>query len=378
MTRSPRIHGIILAGTYSWGDTRFERFLRGPLVPVAQRPLISYALSWLREAGVEDATICANGASRAVRACLAEGPSLPLRLSYYEDRVPRGPAGCVRDAGLLSEADTLLVAEGTMLPTAEVNELLEAHWSSGAALTIVVDQDRRRQRLVGERPPSPSGLYVFDRRVLASIPATGFQDIKESLVPRLHLAGERVATHTVAGVSPRVLNCETYLAVNEWMIDRVTDAPGLLDGYYLRWRNGGAPCGEVLAHGSANIHPEARLLGAVVLGPRVRIMRGATIVGPTTIGEGCEVAQNAMVSRSVLWNRCLVGRQAVVDRCLLADDAAIEPSAVLFNSVKVRRPGAVDGAIEPLAQPLGQPDAQHRPVGGLLPGAVLTGRAGSV
>lgn len=378
MTRSPRIHGIILAGTYSWGDTRFERFLRGPLVPVAQRPLISYALSWLREAGVEDATICANGASRAVRACLAEAASLPLRLGYYEDPVPRGPAGCVRDAGLLSDADTLLVAEGAMLPTADVHELLEAHRSSGAALTIVVDQDRRRQRLLGERPPSPSGLYVFDRRVLAAIPATGFQDIKESLVPRLHLAGERVVTHAVAGVSPRVLNCETYLAVNEWMIDRVTDAPGSLDGYYLRWRNGGAPCGEVLAHGSAHIHPAARLLGAVVLGPRVRIMRGATIVGPTTIGEGCEVAPDAVLSRSVLWNRCLVGRQAVVDRCLLADDATIEPSSVLFNSVKVRRPSAADGAVEPLGHPLGQPETQARPVGGLLPGAVLTGRAGSV
>lgn len=378
MTRSPRIQGIILAGAYSWGDTRFERFLRGPLVPVAQRPLISYALSWLREAGVEDATICANGTSRAVRTCLADGASLPLRLDYYEDRVPRGPAGCVRDAGLLSQAETLLVAEGTLLPTADVHELLEAHWSSGAALTIVVDQDRRRQQLAGERPPSPSGLYVFDRRVLAAIPATGFQDIKESLVPRLHLAGERVVTHAVSGVSPRVLNCETYLAVNEWMVDRVTDAPGSLDGYYLRWRNGGAPCGEVLAHGSAHIHPEARLLGAVLLGPRVKVRAGATIVGPTTIGEGCEIAAGAVVSRSVLWNRCVVGAQALVDRCLLADDATIEPSSTLFNSVKVRRPSVPDSAVEPFGHPLGQPDAQARPIGSLLPGAVLSGRAGSV
>jgi mannose-1-phosphate guanylyltransferase len=375
MTRSPRIHGIVLAGAYNWGETRFERFLRGPLVPIAQRPLISYVLSWMGEAGVEDATICANGSSRAVRARLADEAALPLRLGYYEDPIPRGPAGCVRDAGLLSEADTLVVAEGTLVPSADVAELLEAHRSSRAALTIVVDQERRRRGLSAERPPSPSGLYVFDRRVLETIPATGFQDIKESLIPRLHRAGERVFTHAVAGVSPRVLNCETYLAVNEWMIDRVTDTPGSLSGYYLRWRNGGTPCGDVLAHVTAQIHPQARLLGAIVLGPGVRIMAGATIIGPTTIGEGCTVAPGAVVSRSVLWNRCVVGKEALVDRCLLADDAAIESSLTLFNSVKVHKPAAHDDTFERLAPALGQPEPQ--PVRSLLPGTILTGRAGS-
>jgi len=125
------------------------------------------------------------------------------------------------------------------------------------------------------------------------------------------------------------------------------------------------------------MHPEARLLGAVVLGPRVKIMAGATIVGPTTIGEDCTVAPGAVVSRSVLWNRCVVGKEALVDRCLVADDATIEPSSALFNSVKVRRPSSA-AAVEPLGQPVGQPEAQAQPIRRLLPGTVLTGRAGSV
>ena len=43
--------GVILAGSHHWGDGQFERMLRGPLVPVAQKPIIRYATSWLQGAG---------------------------------------------------------------------------------------------------------------------------------------------------------------------------------------------------------------------------------------------------------------------------------------------------------------------------------------
>jgi len=37
----------------------------------------------------------------------------------------------------------------------------------------------------------PAGVYVFERRALEHVASTGFQDIKENLIPRLHRAGER-------------------------------------------------------------------------------------------------------------------------------------------------------------------------------------------
>ena len=62
MRRNEKVKGIVLAGTYQWGETAFESLLPRPLVPVAQVPLISYTLEWLRDGGVMDATICANSA----------------------------------------------------------------------------------------------------------------------------------------------------------------------------------------------------------------------------------------------------------------------------------------------------------------------------
>ena len=195
-----RVRGIVLAGTYHWSGSAFEDLLPRPLVPVAQAPLVSYALRWLRDGGISRATLCANSASRAMRSYLGAGSRLTMSLEYHEDWTPRGAAGCVRDAATRSDADTLVVTDGTAIPAVNIGLLLDDHRTAGAAVTIVVHHDRQARS--GERPLNPGGIYVFDRRVLDYIPETGFQDIKENLIPKLYRAGERVVTHAGLGVCP--------------------------------------------------------------------------------------------------------------------------------------------------------------------------------
>jgi NDP-sugar pyrophosphorylase family protein len=324
-----RVRGVVLAGTYHWSNSSFEDLLPRPLVPVAQAPLVSYALRWLRDGGIARATLCANSASRAVRSYLGGGSRLTMSLEYHEDWTPRGAAGCIRDAASRSDADTLVIADGTAIPAVNIGLLLDDHRSSDAAVTIVVHHDR--QARVGERPLNPGGIYVFDRRVLDYIPETGFQDIKETLIPKLYRAGERIVTHAGLGICPRVLNAETYLAVNHWMVEQVADDPSPLEhwGAYIE-------TGQVLAHPTAWVAPGARLVGPVLLGPSVKVASGATIVGPTSLGAECQVEDDALVSRTVAWNRCRIGAGAVVDGCVLADDASVAPRARLFHAFKVK------------------------------------------
>lgn len=323
-----RSKGIVLAGTYHSAGSSFERLIARPLLPIVQTPLIGYSLQWLHGGGVTSATICANSATRGVRAFLDSGPPSPLALDYYEDWTPRGPAGCVRDAGARCDADTLVVADSTAIPTVNLRELLEAHERSGAAVTIVAYHDPARganaDALLG-----PAGIYVFARRVLDFIPDRGFHDIKENVVSRLHDSRERVVVYPIPGKCLRILNAESYLAVNEWMVGRASQWKGLLEGYESR--------GETAAHPTARIDPSAVLMGPVVVGPNTTIARDALVVGPATIGPGTTVGEGAIISRSVVWSRCTIGRGAVIDRCLLADDVLVEPRAVLFRALEAPR-----------------------------------------
>ncbi len=348
----PRTHGIVLAGTYPKVHSQLDRLSLRPLLPVAQQPLITYALRWMQAGGLTRATICTNSAARAIRASL-DASALGMDLDYTEDWTPRGAAGCLHDAGVSTDARTFVVADATTVPVVDLGGLLEAHRTSGAAVTVVASHDHRS---TGDETARmrPSGIYVVDRRVLAQIADEGFVDIKERLIPALYRAGERVATYAARDVSPRVFDTETYLALNQWAVERSTRYDQPRPGYYLS--------GDAVIHESAVVDPEARLLGPVLLGPGVAIAPGATVVGPASIDRGTTVGRNAVVSRSVVWSGCHVGAEAFVDRCMLADGAAVGTRQSLYSALRGPRGSRRTG-------PTGPPE-EHRspwaPLGGLL------------
>ena len=318
-------HGIVVAGVYPIGRSPLDALIPRPLLPVAQQPLITYALRWMKDGGVERATVCANNAARSIRERLSSA-ELELAVDFLEDWNPRGAAGCVRDAGLRTEARTFLVADGTAVPVEDAGELLAAHRASGAVLTVVVGADSTGRL-------GPTGVYVFERRALEFIPADGFQDIKERLIPRLYDSGEQVATHVARAVAPRVVTTESYLALDHWAVERAARSP----------HAGFRVCGESAVHDSARVDPAARLLGPVLLGPGVAVRAGATLVGPLSVGAGSTIDSGAVVSRSVLWSECSIGHGALVDRCMLADGVTIEPRRPLFGEVKAA-PQRANGA----------------------------------
>jgi UDP-N-acetylglucosamine diphosphorylase / glucose-1-phosphate thymidylyltransferase / UDP-N-acetylgalactosamine diphosphorylase / glucosamine-1-phosphate N-acetyltransferase / galactosamine-1-phosphate N-acetyltransferase len=70
---------------------------------------------------------------------------------------------------------------------------------------------------------------------------------------------------------------------------------------------------------SASIHPTAVIEGDVVIGPKVRVLAHATVVGPCFIGEGSIIANNALVRGSSLGKQCVIGYGSEVARSILAD-----------------------------------------------------------
>lgn len=308
-----RTAAIVLAGTQRWGESPFDH-IRGPLVPVALAPLIQYPLTWLRDGGVHDVTICANSATTAVRNVLGDGEGMGMALEYFEDRSPRGAAGCVRDAAAALDAETLIVVEGAMIPSVDIQALLDAHRRSGAAATAVTEIDRRRNSFSRTRPRTPGGIYVFERGVLELISRVGYQDIKEGLLERLYRAGAHVMTHEVLGVAPRVLDYGTYLAVNRWLIERAVREHAL-SGYERR--------GDALCHPTAQLSPEASVVGPVLVGAGAIVEGSAVVVGPTAIGPDARVERGALVARSILWRRSRVRAGAQVDGSMVTDGADV-------------------------------------------------------
>ncbi len=333
--RTTGIKGIVLAGVHSWGNCVLEQVAPRALLPVADRPLVVHVLTWLREAGVSSASICANSDTAALRRALGNGEVWGTALDYYEDVMPRGPAGCVRDAAGQSDWDTYIVADAAIIPRLALGDALREHEATGAALTVIASESSSCSNHHGGLL-EPTGIYIFSRRVLGYIPATGYQDIKEALIPRLHAHGEAVVTHAIPrNQIARITGIPSYLAVNKWAVARLAAQPVFVPDYMpsrssLPWTpgstsgDGNAPYirrGEAWIHRSAEVAGTARLVGPVLIGPGCRLGSGVLIAGPTALGEGCQIDEQAVISRSFLWRGCHVGARSVVDHSVLTDHA---------------------------------------------------------
>jgi len=323
--KSHQTEGIILVGAHPWTRSAFDGLLPRTLLPVAHRPLISYGFSWLQEGGIQEVAVCANRETQALQAQLLRHVPRGMTLSYHEDAMPRGAAGAVRDAARASDAATFVVTDGTAIPTVDLRDLLTAHQASGAAVTVVVHSE---PSCLGEpHSQAPSGMYVFDRHALDVVPDRGFYDIKENLIPALHRSGERVHAYAARSASPRVLNAASYLAVNEWMVEQVVAAGSQPEGY--------VKTGECLFHRDAVIAGDATFIGPVLVGAGARIMSGAVVVGPTSIGCEAVLGPCVLVSRSAIWRRSVVHEQAVADQCLVADDSVVDAGTHAVRTVMV-------------------------------------------
>jgi NDP-sugar pyrophosphorylase family protein len=322
-----KVRGIVLAGCHSWGESDLERVISRPLLPVGSRPLICHALDWLRAGGIANCSICANSETLLYRRCLRDGDCLGIRLDYVEDVMPRGPAGCARDAALQSDDETFVVVEGAGIPRVDLNTLLAAHEESQAALTVVVDSAYSEGRSRGA-DVEPTGIYVFSAAALEAVADGGYQDIKEGLIPTLHQRGQKIVTVVApADGPPRVTDGASYLAANMWATRQLVSEASRLTGH--------RKVGDAWIHSSANVHPTARFVGPVWVGPRTVIGPNAMIVGPTTIGADCHVCGHAVITRSAVWDSCCVEQGAMIDQCILTVEATVERDLVVRNTVCV-------------------------------------------
>ncbi len=318
------VRGIVLAGVHAWGDFVLDRVRPRPLIPVAARPLITHVITWLRDAGVGRASLCANSDTSHLRRELRGGEAWGIDLDYYEDVMPRGPAGCVRDAVTNGEAEPLVVVEGTICPHVPLDDVLQDHAESGAALTVVVHG--RGPAGDRESPLEASGVYVFSRAALEHIPQSGYQDIKESLIPRLHAQGAIVRTYVVGATTfPRVTSVASYLGANGWSVSEMIRRQAAPPGFAIR--------GEACVHETATVDASAKLMGPVLVDRGARVGAKAMVVGPAVIGSGSTVERGTVVSRSVLWDETQIGAEAAIDRCVITDKIEVPARAVVRDRV---------------------------------------------
>lgn len=97
-------------------------------------------------------------------------------------------------------------------------------------------------------------------------------------------------------------------------------------------------------HGEAFVHPDATLIGQVVIGARSSVWPSCVLrgdMGPITVGEDTSIQDGTIChttegfSECVVGNRVTVGHRVILHGCVVEDECLIGMGAILLDNVRV-------------------------------------------
>ena len=222
---------LVLAGGKGTRLVPYTKILPKPLMPIGDMPILEILLRQMQRAGIDDVVLTVGHLAGLLQAFFQDGSQLGLRISYSFEDKPLGTAGPLSLVSGLD--DTFLVANGDVLTTLDLRDLVDYHHQRGAAATIAtharkvnidlgVIQFDDDNRLVGyiEKPTYDlqvsMGIYVFEPRVLQYIEYKKYLDFPD-LVLRLIEAGELVVGYPFTGYWQDLGRADDYeQAINDF------------------------------------------------------------------------------------------------------------------------------------------------------------------
>jgi NDP-sugar pyrophosphorylase family protein len=268
-----------------------------PLIPVANRPLITYAFDHLLGVGVERFVVNTHWRSEAYARAFPEPVYRGAALTFRDEQpAVLETAGGIWNVRDLLGGGTFLVYNGDILSDLPLEPALREHFDRGNEVTMILrshggplqvafDAASGRVTDIGDRvDPSAgprflfSGIYLVSADFIARIPAA----TKISVVPifcDMIRAGAKLGGAVIdEGHWWDLGSREHYLGVHR---DLALDRP--------------APWIEP----AAQIGADAQILGATAIGAGARIGVGASL-RDCLVWDGAEVAPGAQLERCIV------------------------------------------------------------------------------
>lgn len=204
---------IVLAGGKGTRLAPYTKILPKPLMPIGDMPILEILLRQMKRAGIDEVILTVGHLSGLMKAFFQDGKDLGVSIRYSYEEKPLGTAGPLSLIDGLQ--DTFLVANGDVLTTLPLGNLVETHRQSGAIATIATharkvhvdlgviqfDGDRTVTGYI-EKPTFEfqvsMGIYVFEPKVLDYIEYNAYLDFPD-LVLRMIAAGEHVIGYPFHG-----------------------------------------------------------------------------------------------------------------------------------------------------------------------------------
>src|SRR6266545_4172239 len=314
-----------------------------PMLPLGNRPMMEHIVRHVHNHGFKDIVVTVQFLASQVRNYFGDGSDMGVDLTYATETTPLGTAGSVKNAAEQLD-ETFLVLSGDALTDVNLDEVVSFHRQSGAMVTValkrmdnplefgivITREDGRIERFL-EKPhwgqvfsdTINTGIYVIEPEIFDHIP-DGPSDFAGDIFPKLLARGAPLYGVVVDGYWEDVGNLEAYQRAHQDLLEgRVkVDIPGfeVRPGLWL---------GE-----GAEVDPDARLDGPVLIGDFAKVEGGAQLREYTVIGSGVVVKSGAVLHRAMVHDNAYIGHDAILQpNVKIYPFKTVEPGATVTKSI---------------------------------------------
>ncbi len=314
--------GLILSGGKGTRMRPITHTAAKQLLPVANKPILFYAVEALIEAGIKSiGIIISPETGEEVRQCVGNGERWGIEIEYILQDQPLGLAHAVKTARPYLQDDTFVMYLGDNLIKDGVAPLVERFKKNRPDAQILLKEVPNptsfgvaelngdgRILCLEEKPAKPKsnlalvGVYLFTAKIHQAIDEIkpskrGELEITDA-IQRMITKNEHVDSHVLTSWWLDTGKKDDMLEANRVVLDEMTDVSML-----------GALDGESRLSGRVHVGKGSILKNCTVRGPAVigaDCVLENSYVGPfTSIGDGARVS-HAEIEHSILREKCQI------------------------------------------------------------------------
>jgi len=310
------------------------------LLPVANRPILFYALDAVRAAGIREVGIVVGETHQEIRDAVGDGSRFEVQVSYIQQDAPSGLAHAVKvSKDFLQESPFVMYLGDNLIPDGIADlvhefensdcdaQILLAHVPNPSSFGVAELDDQGQVVRLEEKPAQPRsdlalvGVYMFNKTVFTAV--NGIQPSARNeleitdAIQYLIDHGNKVRSHIIRGWWKDTGKLEDMLEANRIVLSSMARR---VDG---------------------QVDDKSRLEGQVIIEAGAQIvdsvLRGPLIIGADTVVRSSYIGPFTSIDRNCTVQGSEIEHSIVLESSQILDIPTRIESSLMGRNVRVAR-----------------------------------------
>jgi mannose-1-phosphate guanylyltransferase len=304
---------ILLVGGFGTRLMPLTKNTPKPMLTVAGIPVTEHQLNMAKAAGITRIILATSYLAELFTPYFGDGSKWGMQIQYAVEKSPLGTGGAIRNAAkLIDSSESIVILNGDVLSSHNLTEQIRQHEEHDADVTLHLTkvEDARAYGSVPtdyngrvsaflEKMENPvtnqinAGCYVFNPRVLESIPLDTVVSVERETFPALVASGAAVY--------------------------------GYIESSY--WVDIGTP--HALMNASAEI---VNRDGDFLVMPGSKVDPSARLTGGSSVAGNCQISAGAVIESSIIESDCSIGSNAQISGSYISKGTKVKDGAKITSS----------------------------------------------